>query len=132
MKIHHIGYLVKDIAKAVNEFSKLGFVQETEIILDEVRQISIIFLIKNGYRIELVSPFNSDSAIGNLYNKIGNSPYHICYEVDNIERAIKDIENLGYIVVTKTEAAPAINNCKVVFMFNDSIGIIELMEAKKQ
>lgn len=131
MKVHHIGYLVKDVNKALKEFIAIGFVQEDVFTYDELRQVQIAFIIKDGYRIELVAPKSKDSAICNLHKKIGNCPYHVCYEVENMQNAVADMENLGYIAIVEPEKAPALDNCKVVFMFNANIGLIELMEADR-
>lgn len=128
MKVHHIGYLVKSINQALLEFTELGYKQESEAKFDEIRQIDIVFLVKDGYRVELVAPKKKDSATGDLYKKIGNSPYHICYEVENLEQEVARLEDAGYMVIIEPQCAPAINNNKVVFMFNAVIGMIELVE----
>ena len=72
MKVHHIGYLVKNIEKAEQAFLKLGYKKETEIIFDESRGINISFLIKDAYRIELVSPATDVSVVSSLRKRIGN------------------------------------------------------------
>jgi len=131
MKIHHIGYLVKSIKKALPEFLAIGYRQETDVILDETRNVEIVFLLKDMQRIELVSPKGKDSAIGNLHKKIGNSPYHICYEVDNLENTIDKLEADGYILSVEPQSAPAIDNKRVAFLFNTAIGLIEIVEVVK-
>lgn len=130
MKIHHIGYLVKSIKKALPEFFDLGYTQETEIVCDEIRQVDIVFLVKDGYRIELVASKDKDSATGDLHRKIGNSPYHICYEVNNLEAEVTKLEEAGYMLTIAPQCAPAINSNRVVFMFNVAMGMIELVEVK--
>lgn len=130
MKIHHIGYIVKNMKKAIAEFIDLGYRQESECIYDESRKIDITFLIKDGYRIELVSPKDKDSAIGSLHKKIGNSPYHVCYEVSDLKEAITEMEERGFLVTIEPQCAPAIGFSNVVFMFSSIIGMIELVEVK--
>lgn len=56
MNIHHIGYLVKKGPKAQAAFEALGYIAEGEWTHDEIRKVDILFLQKDGYRIELVSP----------------------------------------------------------------------------
>lgn len=130
MKIHHIGYIVKNIKKAVSDFIALGYELESECIYDEYRKIEIVFLIKDGYRIELVSPKDKESAIGSLHKKIGNSPYHICYEVSDLKKSIVEMENEGFLVTIEPQCAPAIGGADVAFLFGSSIGMIELLEVK--
>lgn len=129
MKIHHIGYAVKDIYKAYESFKQLGYLKETDIIRDDKRKIYIQFLVKDGYKIELVSPAEKGSAVEKLLKR-GNTPYHICYEVLNMDMEIEEFEKNGYTLVENPETAPAIENRKVVFMFSIDMGLIELVENK--
>ena len=101
LKVHHIGYLVKNLERAKSEFAKLGYKVEQETVFDEYRNINICFLLKDGYRIELVSPVGDNSAVGDLRKKIGNSPYHICYEVNNLDNAIEYFKSNKYILDMK-------------------------------
>lgn len=128
MKIHHIGYLVKKMEKAKLLFIEMGFKVEQEMIYDDYREIDICFLNKEGYRIELVSPRNADSVVYGLRKKIGNSPYHICYEVDNLEESIKVLGKLRFVVCQEPHAAKALGNRKVAFLINSQMGMIELLE----
>ena len=66
MNIHHIGYLVKKGPKAQAAFEALGYIAEGEWTHDEIRKVDILFLQKDGYRIELVSPYAPDSVVSGL------------------------------------------------------------------
>ena len=66
MKIHHIGYLVQNIEKAQAQFKELGFTESTQLFSDELRGIYIIFMEKDGYVIELISPSKDNSIVSNL------------------------------------------------------------------
>ena len=55
MKVHHVGYLVKKLDKAAEEFEKLGFVRQGDMTNDTYRKVDILFLEKDGYVVELVS-----------------------------------------------------------------------------
>lgn len=128
MKIHHIGYLVKSIEKSKSLFLSLGYDLEQDTVYDEFRKVDICFLIKDGYRIELVSPKDSSSVVGELRKKIGNSPYHICYEVESLEDAVAALAEKRFVVWDEPHEAPAFNGKKVVFLVNGQIGMIELVE----
>lgn len=127
LNIHHIGYAVKDIIKAYEKFEQIGYVNETDVIRDEKRKVEIQFLIKDNYRIELISPYEGKSPIEKILKR-GNTPYHICYEVLNLESEIKNLQSTGYTLVEKPEKAPAIENKRVAFMFSVDMGLIELVE----
>lgn len=128
MKIHHIGYLVKDLTKSMKVFENLGYINIDNIVYDEFRKINICFMKKDGYTIELVSPVGDDSVVSNLLRRYNNSPYHICYESNSFEDDIKNLSNNGFVMIDGPLSAPAISNKRVVFLFGSSIGLIEIVE----
>lgn len=81
MKVHHIGYLVKDLKQSEVQFLSLGFQVERLISFDAYRQVNIEFLVNGDYRVELVEPANQESPLYSLLRKFRNEPYHMCYEV---------------------------------------------------
>lgn len=127
MRIHHIGYLVKDIVKAKDEFYRLGY-EGDEVIRDQIRGIDICFLEKDGYCVELVSPYCPESAVSGLLKRYKNTPYHICYISSDINEDIQAMTTQGYVQIGEPEAAPAIDGRRVVFLMNANIGMIELVE----
>lgn len=133
MRIHHIGYLVKNIQKASETMQKIGYTIESVIVRDSAREVDICFLINNGYRIELVSPINKESALYPLLRKYKNTPYHICYECNDIRALELENENIikESIQIEAPKEAPAIANRQVVFYMNPYIGIIEFVEKEK-
>lgn len=128
MKIHHVGYLVKKIEKATKAFENLGFKAMDKQIYDEIRGIDILFMEKDGYVIELVSPKDADSVVSNLIKKLGNSPYHFCYEVDDLESSAEKLSNEGYVIIDEPTVAVAIQGRKVIFLMHPFLGMIELVE----
>lgn len=129
LKVHHIGYLVKKIGAAVNEFEHLGYTLIQDISYDAIRKIDICFMEKDGYMIELVSPAEADSIVSGLLKKYKNTPYHICYEVPNLAQAFTELTSKGFTAIDAPTPAPALGNRKVVFLMNPSMGMIELLEA---
>jgi len=125
--IHHIGYLVKDIEKSAQNFETLGYVREN-LTFDPVQKADILFMNLNGIKIELVAP-QKDSQVYPLLKKYRDSPYHICYVVENINTAISDLQLLGYMIFREPVEAVAINtNAKVAFLMKRNVGMIELVE----
>jgi len=128
MEIHHIGYLVKNIDKACEKFKALGFKPESNTCYDPIQKANIIFLVNGNYKIELIQPVEKDSPTYNLLKKYGSSPYHICYICENIEESYNSFREQGFSPITDITHAVALENKKICFMFNNSIGIIELLE----
>lgn len=132
MKIDHIGYLVKNIGKAKSVFCALGFQPVSEVCRDEYRDVDICFLEKDGYTIELVSPFSDDSVVADLIKKVKNMPYHICYEVSDLSSGIADLRKEGFVPIGEPAPAPAFGMRRVCFLQSARIGMIELLESGKE
>lgn len=127
LTVHHIGYLVKKIEKAKDAFLALGFQVEQDTLRDEIRKVDICFLLKDGYRIELVSPYAGDSVVSGLMKRYKNSPYHICYKTADFEAAFADLTANGYIAIDTPTPAPALDGRDVVFLSSAVLGMIELI-----
>lgn len=129
MKFHHIGVAVKDIEKTTAVYVQGGY-KQSQTTFDSVQNVNICWLTKEGMPIvELLAPVDDTSPVCKTLEKNGVTPYHTCYTVENIEDAIAELRKMKYVVVTKPEVAPAISNCKVCFLFNKNVGLIELVEA---
>lgn len=131
MKVHHIGYLVKDLSNAIRNFECLGYHLINSICNDSLRGVDICFLQNESTCVELVSPHKGNLDFKSIQKKVGNGPYHICYVTDDFLNNIKDFENQeGWLMIKKPQEAPAIDNRKVVFFYNSDIGIVEILESK--
>lgn len=128
MTIHHIGYLVKKLERARLAFEALGYGVEQETIRDEFRKVDIVFLSKDGYRVELVSPYDSTSVVAGLLVRTGNAPYHVCYEVDDLDAAIERLRDARYVVSSEPAPAPACGGARVAFLVHPYLGMVELLE----
>lgn len=128
LKVHHIGYLVKNIDSAIQNFTQLGYAIIQNTVFDSIRKIDICFMKKDGYTIELVSPTDENSVVAGLIKKYKNAPYHICYETPSFEEDFSFLTVNGYTAIDVPTPAPAINNRRVVFLMNSAVGMIELLE----
>ncbi|MGJ0338607.1 VOC family protein [Aliarcobacter cryaerophilus] len=67
MKVHHYGFLTKDIDKSIEMFKGLGYKVISEKINDNTRGIDILFLeSENNQVIELVSPNSENSVVDSI------------------------------------------------------------------
>lgn len=136
MTIDHIGYAVKRIDRALSAFEKLGFTFETAID-DTDRNIKLVFGVKDGYRIELVTPLDKKqkSPVDQYLSNVVGTPYHICYKSDDFDKEISEMLKMkggGWKVVIEPKPAKAFYGRRVVFMFGLSLGLIEVVEGEKQ
>lgn len=131
LKVHHIGYLVKKIDKAMGEFGRLGYTAVSKVVYDDHRKIHICFMEKDGYRIELISPASNDSVVSGLLKKYKNSPYHICYETPDFETDLASLSGESFTAIDTPMPAPALQGRRVVFLVNPFLGMIELLDGKR-
>jgi methylmalonyl-CoA/ethylmalonyl-CoA epimerase len=127
-KFHHIGIAVRNIEKTVATYCTSGFTS-TEPIVDPVQNVRICFLKKQDMPLyELVEPIDEVSPVNKILNKTGVTPYHICYEVDNIDEVISKLKRQKYLLLQKPVHAVALDNKKICFLFHKDVGLIELVE----
>lgn len=131
MTIHHIGYLVKKMEKAISAFLCLGYTLTTDTVFDEYRGIDICFMEKDGYCVELISPKSKESAVSDLIKRMGNAPYHLCHQSENFDADTAELLEKGFMMMDKPMPAPALGGKRVVFFMHMSMGIIELLDANR-
>lgn len=133
MKIHHIGYLVKNISKAKVAFEKLGFSSRTnEPLYDPGRALYALFLDNSNGCVELIEPTGEGSPVWEMAKKYRNMPYHLCFETNDINDSLINLAAAGYLLITPLEPAPAIGcNAIVAFLVNKDAGMVELVQVNK-
>ena len=134
MIIDHIGYAVKKINQAMDEFKTFGFVFG-EVINDYDRNIKICFGVNDSYCVELISPLskNSPSPVDGYLSKVGPVAYHFCYRSEDLERDIKELEREGFRMIIGPKIAMAFSHDqneykRVCFFQGRNTGIFEIVE----
>ncbi len=130
LHFHHIGYLVKEMAPSVDAFRELGYEVEHPPAEDPVRRTYMAFLVKEGTRIELVSPMDQLSPVYGLLKHYKNAPYHLCFTAEDFEGEIARLEAQGYSVFLEPQPAPCMGWGMVVFLMHPKIGMIELYDGR--
>ena len=59
--------------------------------------------------------------------KNGVTPYHVCYEVEDIEKACNDLVEGEYFQLSKPVLAPAFGNRLICYLWGRETGYIELV-----
>jgi methylmalonyl-CoA/ethylmalonyl-CoA epimerase len=77
---------------------------------------------------ELVEPIDETSPVNKILDKTGVTPYHICYETDDIYGVINNLKKQGYLLLQTPVPAIALDNRKICFMYHKDAGLIELLE----
>ena len=128
-KFHHIGVAVKELDTTASVYEQGGY-KRSSSIFDSIQNVNICWLTKEGMpTVELLAPVDEKSPVNKTLEKVGVSPYHCCYVVDNLEDACAELRKQKYIMVSKPAEAVAFCGSRVCFLFNKNVGLIELVEA---
>ena len=122
MKFHHIGVATNNLKQALlfvqSNFEVLNVSEE---IYDKNQDATLQMIQTNDVNIELVT----GNMVQNLIDK-KTTYYHICYEVEDIHKAIENFK--GAIVVSVPKEAILFNNRLVAFLMTP-LGLVELLNA---
>ena len=129
LRFHHIGIACFSIDESKTFYEQIGY-QASATIDDPIQNIRICFLEKEGMpSMELLAPTNEKSPVNRILQAQGVIPYHICYEVNDLEQTMTILrKNQKFVCVSKPAPACAFNNRHVAFMFRKDVGLIELVE----
>ncbi|MCM1264208.1 MAG: VOC family protein [Butyrivibrio sp.] len=127
-KLHHIGYLISNMEKSISSFLLLGY-EADSIFYDEERMADFCFLHSNSGIIELVAP-KEESELHPLLKQYRNAPYHLCFEVEDLDESVGCLKSHGFLLFKDKQRANAISKtAQVVFLMHASLGIIELVSS---
>ncbi len=126
-KINHIGYLTGSIPETAKAFEVLGYIAGATIH-DDNQQTRICFLHKEGEtNIELVEPYEENKTMQKMLAKRGVTPYHVCYEVENIDAEYDRMIVNNWTALFKPVQAPAFGHRKICYFWNREIGCGEVV-----
>lgn len=103
MKLNHIGIVVYEIAVFANLFKMLGFKDVTDPEPDPIQKVRACFVtIDNIFpiHIELLEPIQEDSPISNFLKKRGGGLHHLCFEVNDIDKVVEDLNRNGFKIIS--------------------------------
>lgn len=94
-KVHHIGIAVKDLDKAVYFCGKVLKLEVSDYI--DTPDMIVAMVTIGDVKVELMQPKEASAgAIAKFVEKRGEGVQHICLEVDDIEKGIKHVKDMGY------------------------------------
>ena len=133
-KLNHIAIATPKLDEAVKTYKNMLGVKISSPIDQIDHGVKVVFIELPNTKIELLEPLGDKSPIENFLekNKKGGI-HHICFEVDDINRAILSLEKDGATVLGDGEAKIGAHGNPVIFLhpkdFNGTL--IELEEVKR-
>lgn len=128
LRFHHIGIACRDIEKTKAFYLDLGYLA-SDTVDDAIQHVKVAFLDKQGApRLELLEPLDEQSPVHRMLGTVGVTPYHMCYVVQDIDKAIAALRDKKFLLVSGPVPACAMNDNRIAFLFNRNYGLIELVE----
>ena len=94
-KIDHIGIAVKDLKMVGRLYSDVFGLKVSDEIDATEKKLRIAFVEISGVKLEFLMPTDEDSVVAKFIDKRGEGIHHICFEVDDIEKAISELKSKG-------------------------------------
>ena len=127
-KMDHFGIVTNDIEESKKAYAAIGF-SASETVIEDIQQVKICFLTnKDGVVLELVEPLNEQSSVNKMLEKSGVTPYHTCYEVEDMDEGYSYLLKNGFVPLFIPGESPAMNNRRICYFYNKKTGFIELVE----
>lgn len=129
LNFHHIGIATGNIEESINIYERLGYIS-SKVFRDEIQDVELAFLKNSNDSniLELVSPYRKGSPVESILNKNGTIPYHICYEVCDLDFKIQQLRQLKFIQVSKKSPAVAFDGREICFLYHKDFGTLELLQ----
>ena len=125
MKLHHIGYVVKDI----EQYEKgLLFEKKVKELFDPVQNSRMaLYSNFNESFIELIQPVSEQSFTYNFLQKNGSGYHHLCYELASRDELAAIAREQKFILIKGPLPAILFDNREVWFYFTRNKQIIEFV-----
>lgn len=128
-QVDHIGIAVHSLDEALKLYrDKLGMNVGERIRVDH-QKVEVVFLEIPGTKIELLAPLSDESPISKFLAKRGEGLHHITYAVDDVGKALLELQAAGIEAIDKAPR-PGAEGKPVAFLHPKSTGgvLIELQE----
>jgi len=128
-KIAHIAIAVNDLDKEVERYRDILGLDYLGMEIVEEQKVKVAFFKVGETHIEITAPTEEDSPVGKFLKKRGSGIHHIAYEVDDVEKQIKQFKEKGIRMIDEFPRFGA-GQAKIAFVHPEGFSgvLIELKE----
>jgi methylmalonyl-CoA/ethylmalonyl-CoA epimerase len=129
--LHHLGFVVADIAAAMEGFVRsLAGAWDGRVYDDPWQKVKVAFLaVRPGDPlIELVQPAGESSPVWRFLTERGGGLHHLCYEVGDLEEQMAEMKSRGCMIVSRPKPAIAFAGRRIAWMLTAEKLLVELLE----
>ncbi len=131
MRLHHMGFVVANIADAMPGFIRsMAATWDSQIFADPNQKVKVAFLTTRpgDAQVELVEPDGGDSPVLRFLNEKGGGLHHACYEVSDLEQELSDFRSRGSLIVKRPKPAVAFQGRRIAWVLTPEKFLVELLE----
>lgn len=130
LKFHHLGLAVNKEDRALRFLTGMDYVIGDKIYDPEQNVHLRLCCAETAPNIEIIMPGKGDGPLTSILKKYDELFYHSCYEVDDLEIALKQLETNELRVFPVASPKPAVlfAGRRVSFYKVAGFGLIELLE----
>ena len=100
--LNHVCIAVRDIEETLKFYEELFGLEvsgDIENIPDQSVRAALIRV--GGSQLELIEPTDPDGPIARFISDRGETVHHLCFEVENLDQKLEDLNELGYRMIDK-------------------------------
>ena len=100
--LNHVCIAVRDIEDTLKFYEELFGLEasgDIENIPDQSVRAALIRV--GGSQLELIEPTDPDGPIARFISDRGETVHHLCFEVENLDQKLEDLDGLGYRMIDK-------------------------------
>ncbi|HKF09156.1 MAG TPA: methylmalonyl-CoA epimerase [Xanthobacteraceae bacterium] len=131
-RLNHVAIAVRDVTKAAEVYRRAFGAQISDPMPQPEHGVTTVFITLPNTKIELLEPLGQESPIAKFLERNPDGGiHHVCYEVDDIERARDRLKAQGARVLGDGHAKMGAHGKPVLFLHpKDFCGtLIELEQA---
>jgi len=128
-KIDHIGIAVKNLDETLKFYEDIMGIKCVSKEVVEEQKVKVAFLPIGDTEVELLESTYEDGPIAKFIEKKGEGIQHIAFKVDNIEEAIKELQEKGVRLIDEQPRYGA-GGARIAFLHPKSTSgvLIEISE----
>lgn len=128
LDFHHIGIATKNISRAKKLYENMGY-SVSEVMYVPSQKVNVCFANKGLHpTIEIIEPADSQSPVQTFLDKVGSTPYHLCYRTTDLKTATQELKALSFMPIGSPFVSGPLSNQTTCFFYNVHIGLIEVTE----
>jgi catechol 2,3-dioxygenase-like lactoylglutathione lyase family enzyme len=132
-RLHHVGFVVTDLAAAERHFDALGYRRRGDAVSDNYQRAELLFLSRPGAAtaeplMELICPLDETARTHAFTTRNQFQIHHLCYATDDLERTVAEARAARFTQVQPIVSAPAIGGSRISFFYARPVGLFEVVE----